>query len=102
MSIHILIYTHAHCEMYRVAKKHRVRYNIGHFLQMSLQLLVRLAGNNLYHNESYESLPPCSFGSTQSINQSLLSTLKQRQQVGDSKGEPKILRYVYNWHICAP
>ena len=25
----------------------------------------------------------------QSINQSLLSTLKQQQQVGDSRGEPK-------------
>ena len=28
---------------YRVAKIHRVRYNLGHFHQMSLQLLVKLA-----------------------------------------------------------
>jgi hypothetical protein len=45
---------------YRVAKIHRVRYNLGHFLQMSLQLLVKLAAeNDLYHNESYESSLPC-------------------------------------------
>jgi hypothetical protein len=29
-----------------------------------------------------------------SINQNLISTLKQRQQVGDSIGEPKVLVYV--------
>jgi hypothetical protein len=45
--------------VYRVAKIHRVRYNILHFLQMSLQLLVNLAENDLYPNESYESWPPC-------------------------------------------
>ena len=44
---------------YRVAKIHGVPYNIGHFLQMSLQLLVKLAENDLYHNESDESSPPC-------------------------------------------
>ena len=32
---------------------------IGHFLQMSLQLQVKLAKNDLYHYESYESSPPC-------------------------------------------
>ena len=37
-----------------------------------------------------------------SINQSLLSILKQRQQVGDSRREPKILRYVCIWHIYEP
>jgi hypothetical protein len=44
---------------YRVPQIHRVRCNIGHFLQVSLQLLVKLAGNDLYHNEPYESRPPC-------------------------------------------
>ena len=34
-------------------------YNIGHFLQMSLQLLVKLAENDVYHNESCESWAPC-------------------------------------------
>ena len=43
---------------YRVAKIHRVRYNVGHFLQISLQLLVKLAENDLYYNEPYESSPP--------------------------------------------
>ena len=43
-----------------MARIHRVRDIIGHFLQMSLQLLVKLAENNLYHNESYEASPPCS------------------------------------------
>ena len=44
---------------YRVAKIHRVRDNIGHFLQISLQLQVKLAENDLYHNEPYGSSPPC-------------------------------------------
>ena len=44
---------------YRVAQIHRVRYIIGHSLQVSLQLWVKLAGNDLYHNKSYESSPPC-------------------------------------------
>ena len=42
-------------------------------------------------------------GANQSINQSLLSTLKQRQQVEDSRGEPKTLTYVYiceNLGVC--
>jgi hypothetical protein len=30
--------------MYRVAKIHRVRYNLGHFLQMSLQAVGRIGG----------------------------------------------------------
>ena len=41
------------------AKIHRLRCNLGHFLQMSLQLLVKMAENNVYHNEAYESWPPC-------------------------------------------
>ena len=38
------------------------------------------------------------------IYQSLLSTLKQRQQVGDSREEPKnpTSGYVYIWHIHEP
>jgi hypothetical protein len=44
---------------YRVEKIDRVWYDIVHFLQMSLQLLVKVGGNDLYHNKSYESSPPC-------------------------------------------
>jgi hypothetical protein len=44
----MVVYMHA-CA-YRVAKIHRVRYNIGHFLQMSLQLLVKLAENYIITN----------------------------------------------------
>jgi hypothetical protein len=55
---HPVVYIYSLFIWYRVAKIHRVRYNLGHFLQMSLQLLVKLAENDLYHNEFHESSPP--------------------------------------------
>jgi hypothetical protein len=44
----------------RVVKDHKVRCNLGHFLQMSHQLLVKLAENNLYYNQLYGPSPPLS------------------------------------------
>ena len=69
MSIYLSSDVYVSEAIYRVAKIHSFCCNLGHFLQMSLQLLVKLAENDLYHNESYESSPPFKHNSLLQISQ---------------------------------